>query len=221
MNGSEWEAFRCSWSIQSSWEVTLSVNDRESEWQKSRNPPAIRHIRMNSCESSSHSSPCWVQEQRDPEHRPPRSHSFFRTFAKENHSHLTSAAERHCQRVGSSFKRRGINCTFYTLHYLWLCTCCWYPDDGVHVWNIWYLAFSRRHQMKCNSQIYLCFSQMSRQIRPVVLSPPPNREFDSSAKCGSFDRMIAHVSMPRVSVNKLNVTISTRYRFCSLFHWRQ
>lgn len=82
------------------------------------------------------------------EHRPPRSHGFSRTFANQRITVTRRASERRCQRVGSSFRRK-TNCTFYILHYMWLCTICWYPDDGVHVWNIWYLAFSRRHEMKC------------------------------------------------------------------------
>lgn len=117
--------------------------------QASRDPPAIGHIIVTSCESSSPSSPCWAQEQGNPEHRPPRSHGFSRTFANQRIMVTWQVSERHYPRVGSSFRRRKTNCTFYILHYMWLCTICWYPDDGVHVWNIWYLAFSRRHEMKC------------------------------------------------------------------------
>lgn len=110
---------------------------------------SIGHIKVTSCESSSPSSPCWAQEQGNPEHRPPRSHGFSRTLANQRITVTWQVSERHCQRVGSSFRRRKTNCTFYILHYMWLCTICWYPDDGVHVWNIWYLAFSRRHELKC------------------------------------------------------------------------
>lgn len=130
--------------------VERPVKDTELEWETSRGPPAIGHIRVTSCESSSPSSPCRAQEQGNPEHRPPRSHGFSRTFASQRITVTWQVSERHCQRVGSSFRRRKTNCTFYILHYMWLCTICWYPDDGVHVWNIWYLAFSRRHEMKWN-----------------------------------------------------------------------
>lgn len=207
MNGSEWEAFCCSWSIPSSWAVT--VNGREF---------GVTEKQKSTCYQT-HSSPCWVQEQRDPEHRPPRSHSFFRTFAKENHSHLTSAAERHCQRVGSSFKRREISCTFYILHYLWLCTSCWYPDDGVHVWNIWYLAFSRGHQMKCNSQIYLC---LSLQIHPVVLSPPTQPRIWSLTKMRLFwSNDSSRVNAKSLSEQTQHNHINRATGSAVFFHWRQ
>lgn len=94
-------------------------------------------------------APAEHRSRENPEHRPPRSHGFSRTFANQRITVTWQVSERHCQRVGSSFRRRKTNCTFYILHYMWLCTNCWYPDDGVHVWNIWYLAFSRRHEMKC------------------------------------------------------------------------
>lgn len=102
----------------------------ERETSKAEDPPAVGHM-------------CWAQEQRNPpKHRDPGSHSFSHTCQPENHRETLSES-------GSSFRRRQINCTFYILHYLWLCTICWYPDDGVHVWNIWYLAFSRWHEIKC------------------------------------------------------------------------
>lgn len=158
--GRPWWKLHSSWSIYPPWPFILSVSlwlkgkSRIQSWSRrksSSNPPAIVHNRVNSCKSSSHSGPCWAQEQGHPEHRPPRNHGFSRTFAK-GITVTWQVRERHCRRVGSSFRRRKINCTFYILHSMWLCTICWYPDDSVHVWHIWYLAFSRRHGMKCISQ---------------------------------------------------------------------
>lgn len=140
------------------WSKTLSISlQLKGQWrlqswsgrQASRDLPAIGHIRVTPFGSPPPSSPCWAQEQGNPEHRPPRSHSLSHIFANQRITVTWQVSERHCQRVGSSFRRRKTNRTFYILHYMWLCTICWYPDDGVHVWNIWYLAFSRRHEIKC------------------------------------------------------------------------
>lgn len=110
-------------------------------------------------------APAEHRSRETPEHRPPRSHGFSRTFANRESRVTWEASARHCQRVGSSYGRRKPNCTFYILHYMWLCTICWYPDDGVHVWNIWYLAFSRRHEMKCIIHRGNCF------LKTVVTNP--------------------------------------------------
>lgn len=127
------------------------------------------------------SGPCWAQEQGNPEHRPPRSHGFSRTFANQRIMVTWQVSERHYPRVGSSFRRRKTNCTFYILHYMWLCTICWYPDDGVHVWNIWYLAFSRRHEMKCI--IHRVTSVFATVVtKPTVVSSS-HRQFGFSSSC--------------------------------------
>ena len=120
--------------------------------QASRDPPAIYigHIRVTSCESSSSFQPLRSTGSREtPSTDLQGVTASPAPFANQRITVTWQVSERHCQRVGSSFRRRETNCTFYILHYMWLCTICWYPDDGVHVWNIWYLAFSRRHEMKC------------------------------------------------------------------------
>lgn len=224
--GRPWWKLHFSWSIYPPWPFILSISlwlkgkSRIQSWsgrKASRNPPAIGHIRVNSCESASHSSPCWAQEQGNPEHRPPRSHGFSRTFA----TRITvtwQVSERHCQRVGSSFRRRKTNCTFYILHYMWVCTICWYPDDGVHVWNIWYLAFSRRHEMKCNSQSYLCFCNCRDKSTLLFHPLTYNLVLHFFTKHFSFNLLISsYVSMPRFSVNKLNIIISTMLLVQQLF----
>lgn len=180
--------------------------------QAGRDPPTIGHIRVTSRESSSPFSPCGAQEQGNPEHRPPRSHGFSRTFANQRITVTWQVSERRCQRVGSSFRRRETNCTFYILHYMWLCTICWYPDDGVHVWNIWYLAFSRRHEMKCI--IHRVTSVFATVVTNPLLSFHPLTydlvvcfltKHSVLLTCWS-----AHTcQMPRFSVDKLNIIIST------------
>jgi len=88
-------------------------------------------------------------------------------------NHIQRTCMRHCQRVGSSFRRnkKKKNCTFYILHYMWLCTICWYPDDGDHVWNIWYLAFSRWHEIKCIiHRVNLCFCNCCDK-NPLLFQP--------------------------------------------------
>lgn len=125
---------------------------------------------------------------------------------------LVEVSERHCQRVGSSFRRSGTNRTFYILHYMWLCTICWYPDDGVHVWNIWYLAFSRRHEIKMyNSQSYLCFCNCHDKSTLLLHLQSDFTYFSlQNMDLSSFNLLISsHMSMPRFSVDKLNMIIST------------
>lgn len=112
--------------------------------------PAIGHIGLTSCESSSPSGPLLHTGAG----KPPSTDLQGVTASPapspkpENYHHLTSEWETLPE--GRSFlRRRKTNHTFSILHYMWLCTICWYPDDGVHVWNIWYLAFSRWHEIKC------------------------------------------------------------------------
>lgn len=201
--GRPWWKLHSSWSIYPPWSFILSVSlwlkgkSRIQSWSRrksSRNPPAIVHIRVNSCESSSHSSPCLGQEQGNPEHRPPRNHGFSRTFAKRI-TVTWQVSERHCQRVGSPLRRRKTNCTFYILHYMWLCTNCWYPDDGVHVWHIWFLAFSRRHGVKCNSQSYICFCNCRKKSTLLFHRLTYNLVWRFFTKHDSFNLLISsHVN---------------------------
>lgn len=58
------------------------------------------------------------------------------------------------------------NDTFYIIHYMWLCTICWYPR---WCWNIWFLAFSRRHEIKMyDSHSYLWFCDCRDKLHSVV-----------------------------------------------------
>lgn len=83
-----------------------------------------------------------------PEHRQSRSHHCSCTFANQRLLHLSS--ERLYPRL--ALPSGEANHTFYILHSMWLCTICWYPDDGVPC-----LAFSRWHEIKSKSPKYFCF----------------------------------------------------------------
>lgn len=110
------------------------------------------------CESSSPSSPCWAQEQGNPEHRPPRSHSFSCTFANQRITITWQVSERHYQKVGSSFRRKKnqphiLYITLYVIVYNLLIPWWWCPCMEYLVFGFLKMAWNKMY----NSQSYLCF----------------------------------------------------------------
>lgn len=131
-------------------------------------------------------STCYRTYQRDAEHRQNRSDHCSCTFANQRLLHLSS--ERLYQRL--ALPSGEVNHTFYILHSMWLCTICWYPDDGVPC-----LAFSRWHEIKSKSPRYFCFLQLSWQTTALFISPT------LVLTLYFFEPFDQRMSMPRFSVD--------------------
>lgn len=115
------------------------------------------------------------------------------------------------QRVGRFSRGRQATCTVSILHYLWLCTSCWDPDDGVHVWPFFflYLAFRRRHEMKCKAFFAVCwfFNSCGKStMSPPLPHPTPTQP-----------QIWLHItlSMPRASASNPHITCATH---SAVFH---
>ena len=139
--------------------------------------PPLDRFGVTSCQSFNDVGPCpapgaeLTPPRAEVEHRPPMKPQRHHLSQPENHIPFWKVgSETQWLVVPSNGENKWQRPHFYIVHSMWLCTICWYPD-GVDVWDIWYLAFSRRHEIKMyDSHSYLCFCDCRDKLHSVVLS---------------------------------------------------
>lgn len=189
--------------------------------QASRRPPAIGHIRVTSCESSSPSSPCQAQEQGNSEHRPQGGHGFSCTFCQpENHGHSTSEWETLSE--GWFFLKENKKPTAHFIYYI-LCDCVQFADTLMMVSMYGYLVFGflkTAWNEMYNSQSYLCFCNFRDKSTLLCHPLTYNLVFCTLTHLSSFNLLISsHTSMPRFSMDKRHhINYATGL---AVIHWGQ
>lgn len=220
----EWTSSSCKYlTTKSQSSVKRPVKETKEEWkQASRGPPAIGHIRVTSCESSSPSSPCQAQEQGNPEHRPPGGSQLLPHLLPTRESQSLDKWVKDIVRGLVLLSGEEKKPTAHFIYYI-LCDCVQFADTLMMVSMYGYLVFGflkTAWNEMYNSQSYLCFCNCC--DKSTLLCHPLTYKlvFCSFTLLSSFNLLVSsNTSMPRFSVDKHHhINYATGL---AVIHWGQ